>query len=74
MERILKKIDLHIHTVPTFSDVDFTFSLRKLKEYVLSANLDAIAITNHDIFELDQFSEIVQELGCVVFPGIEINH
>lgn len=73
MERILKKIDLHIHTVPTFSDVDFTFSLRKLKEYVLSANLDAIAITNHDIFELDQFSEIIQELDCVVFPGIEIN-
>jgi len=73
MERILKKIDLHLHTIPTFSDVKFTFSLNKLKEYVLSAKLDAIAITNHDVFELDQFNEIVQELDCVVFPGIEIN-
>jgi hypothetical protein len=73
MERILQKIDLHLHTIPTFSDVNFTFSLSKLKEYVLSAKLDAIAITNHDIFELDQFNEIAQELDCVVFPGIEIN-
>ncbi|MCP4992024.1 MAG: phosphotransferase [Colwellia sp.] len=69
----MKKIDLHLHTIPTISDANFTFSLAKLNEYVNSAELDAIAITNHDMFNLEQFNEIVQELNCVVFPGIEIN-
>jgi len=69
----LKKIDLHIHTVPTISDTDFTFSLAKLSEYVNSAELDAIAITNHDMFDLSQFNDIAEELDCAVFPGIEIN-
>jgi hypothetical protein len=73
MERTLKKIDLHIHTVTTISDAHFTFSLAKLSEYVSSAELDAIAITNHDMFDLGQFHQIVEELDCVVFPGIEIN-
>lgn len=69
----MKKIDLHMHTIPTISDAHFTFSLEKLIEYVSSAKLDAIAITNHDIFDLNQFNEISKELGCVTFPGIEIN-
>ena len=69
----MKKIDLHIHTVPTISDAPFTFSLEKLNEYVNSAGLDAIAITNHDMFDLQQFKDIVEKLECVVFPGIEIN-
>lgn len=69
----MKKIDLHMHTVPTISDAHFNFSIEKLKEYVNSAELDAIAITNHDIFDLAQFRQIDKELDCVVFPGIEIN-
>jgi hypothetical protein len=73
MEKKLKKIDLHIHTVPTISDTHFDFSLEKLKEYVNLAGLDAIAITNHDVFDLMQFRQIDNELDCVVFPGIEIN-
>ena len=69
----MKKIDLHLHTVPTISDADFTFSLPKLCEYISTAKLDAIAITNHDVFDLEQFYEIVRAVDCVVFPGIEIN-
>lgn len=69
----MKKIDLHMHTIPTISDASFKFSLEKLSDYVNSAELDAIAITNHDMFDLKQFVEITRELGCVVFPGIEIN-
>lgn len=69
----MKKIDLHIHTVSTISDRDFTFSLAKLRDYVSSAEIDAIAITNHDIFDLDQFVGISTDVGCKVFPGIEIN-
>ncbi|WP_125561442.1 PHP domain-containing protein [Pseudoalteromonas rubra] len=69
----MKKIDLHLHTIPTVSDADFTFSLDTLKKYVDSSELDAIAITNHDIFDLAQFHEINEALDCIVFPGIEIN-
>lgn len=68
----MKKIDLHIHTVPTISDAHFTYSLSKLSEYVKLSKLDAIAITNHDIFDYDQFKEIENQLECKVFPGIEI--
>jgi ABC-type lipopolysaccharide export system ATPase subunit len=69
----MKKIDLHIHTVPTQSDSDFTFELTKLVEYVAKAQLDAIAITNHNIFDLHQFKTIRQSLTIPAFPGIEIN-
>lgn len=62
-----------MHTIPTISDSYFEFSLEKLKEYVELAKLDAIAITNHDIFDLGQFNKISEALSCIVFPGIEIN-
>ena len=56
-----------MHTVPTISESHFNFSIEKLKEYVKSAELDAIAITNHDLFDLAQFRQIDRELDCVVF-------
>lgn len=69
----MKKIDLHIHTVPSISDAHFEFCLEKLKEYVIKLELDCIAITNHNLFDLEQFNLIVEELNIVVLPGIEIN-
>lgn len=69
----MKKIDLHIHTVPTFSDGAFTFSIETFKRYVTEAHLDAVAVTNHDVFDGKQFRLIQSALDAVVFPGIEIN-
>ena len=69
----VKKIDLHIHTVSTISDAGFTFSLETFKRYVEEASLDAVAVTNHDVFDADQFREIQDALNTVVFPGIEVN-
>lgn len=69
----MKKIDLHIHTVKSHLDAGFTFSIDKLKEYIKSAELDCIAITNHNLFDLKQFSEIVEAVDIPVFPGIEVN-
>ena len=71
----MKKIDLHIHTVNTQSDPDFIFSLDMLRKYVEEMKLDAIAITNHNLFDLAQFNEITDALAgiTVVYPGIEIN-
>ena len=69
----MKKIDLHIHTVKTISDRAFTFSIDTFKKYVADAKLDAVAVTNHDVFDSAQFRLIEDALPIVVFPGIEIN-
>ena len=69
----MKKIDFHIHTVPSVSDSLFNFNLDKLKEYVEKLNIDCIAITNHNLFNKAQFQEICRNLSIKVFPGIEID-
>ena len=69
----MKKIDLHIHTVSTNGDKSFSFNIGNLKKYVSEAGLDAIAITNHNVFDGNQFRTIGKTLGVVVFPGIEIS-
>lgn len=69
----MKKIDLHIHTVSTISDIDFSFSLEKLRTYVSNAKIDAISITNHDVFDSDQYRMINEAVDAIVFPGIEVN-
>ncbi len=73
MEESLKKIDLHIHTISTDWDDGFDFNLQKLKKYIFEAKLDAIAITNHNVFDGNQFRTIGEILGVVVFPGIEVS-
>ena len=69
----MKKIDFHIHTKKSISDKEFEFDIEKLKEYVEIAKLDAIAITNHNLFDKNQFDEIKENLGIKVFPGVEVN-
>jgi hypothetical protein len=69
----LKKIDLHIHTVPTYCDAAFVFSLSKLEDYVSNASLDAIAVTNHNVFDRQQFEQIAAALQITVLPGIEVS-
>lgn len=69
----MKKIDLHIHTKQSISDYDFDFSLDKLKEYVNIRRLDCIAITNHNLFDYEQYQLIERELDIVVYPGIEVD-
>ena len=53
----MRKIDLHIHTCPTISDHPFVFSLEALQQYVSNYHLDAIAITNHNVFNESQFKK-----------------
>ena len=68
-----KKIDFHIHTVASIKDSDFTFSMEWLKKYIEATELDAIAITNHDLFDKNNFKEISEALpNVIVYPGIEL--
>ena len=47
-EDMVKKIDFHIHTISSEKDYDFQYSSQWMQDYVSKAQLDAIAITNHD--------------------------
>ena len=69
----MKKIDLHTHTISTVSDSDFDFDLSKVSEYVDKLKIDALAITNHNVFDMNQYNQIKNSLTIPVFPGIEID-
>jgi hypothetical protein len=69
----MKKIDLHTHTVSTVSDYPFDFDLSKVKDYVDKLQIDALAITNHNVFDMNQYNQIRNSLTIPVFPGIEID-
>lgn len=71
------KIDIHTHTrkcksgdAPTreISPADFC-------ETILSTEVRIIAITNHNVFDLNQYDEIETRLGkdAQVWPGIELD-
>lgn len=70
----MKKFDLHIHTLQTVSDpANYNFEIAELAAYVKRAELDAIAITNHNAFDISNYNAICDAINCTVFPGIEIN-
>ena len=53
---IMKRCDLHIHTVASVSDRAFVYDKEVLKDYVEKTGLDVIAITNHNLFDYGQFN------------------
>lgn len=70
----MKKCDLHIHTIATSSDSAFNFSLETLGNYVQKMQLDVIAVTNHNVFDITQYKEIKDRLAdIIVLPGIEVD-
>lgn len=71
----MKKIDLHIHTIPVNDkDAYFDFDMGKFQEYVDKLAIEAIAVTNHNFFDIDQFKLITSTLkNAIPLPGIEID-
>jgi len=69
----MEKIDFHIHTIQSLSDSQFEFDISIFNEYIESAKLSCIAITNHNLFDLAQFKEISSAVKIKIFPGIEID-
>lgn len=70
----MKKVDLHIHTQSTIKDYPFTFDINVLEDYVQSQKIDVIAITNHNVFDRNQYELICAQLpNTIVLPGIEID-
>jgi len=70
----MKKIDLHIHTVASGQDAQFIFDITKFQQYVDDHSVDVVAVTNHNLFDLQQFQDLSKNLqNTTVFPGIEID-
>lgn len=72
------KIDFHVHTKQdVMKDSMFTYSQKWLSDYVRISHLNAIAITNHNLFDIEQFTEIKQFIemneNVKVYPGIELS-
>lgn len=70
------RIDFHLHTIAVENkDTAFNFSMDWLNNYIDIAGLDAIAITNHNVFSGEQFEKIQKEIegNCEVFPGMELS-
>ena len=44
-----------------------------LKQYIKDNSLDLIAITNHNIFDREQYEAITEAISIPVFPGVEVD-
>lgn len=72
----MKKIDFHIHTIVTSLDSKngFVFNVDVLEKYINDLKIDAIAITNHNLFDMKQYNSIVSRVSSsLIFPGIEVS-
>jgi ABC-type dipeptide/oligopeptide/nickel transport system ATPase component len=69
----MKRADLHIHTKATVCDPAFVFDINELVDYISNNNLDIIAITNHNEFDLVQYQAICEKVSIPVLPGVEIS-
>lgn len=71
------KIDIHTHTRKAKSGDAPTreISAAVFCDILLSTEVRIIAITNHNLFDLDQFNEIKARLGAdaQVWPGVELD-
>ena len=72
----MKKIDFHIHTIVTSLDSKngFVFNVDVLEKYINDLKIDAIAITNHNLFDMNQYNSIISRVSSsLIFPGIEVS-
>lgn len=71
------KIDIHAHTKKCKSGDAPTrdISPSDFREAVLSTDVRIIALTNHNVFDLDQYKQIENSVGkdVQVWPGIELD-
>ena len=70
----MKRFDLHIHTLPSPIEADFSFSMDSLVDHVKGNKLNIIAITNHNYFDKDNYDYVRTALpNVLVLPGIEVS-
>lgn len=71
------KIDLHCHTkkIKTGESTTRNVTPQLFKEKIEDANVKIVAITNHNCFDIAQFSILKDKVkdSCLVWPGIELD-
>lgn len=71
------KIDIHVHTkkVKQGDSPLREVTPERFAEVVLSTDVKIIAITNHNLFDLQQYEQILEEVdGAIqVWPGVELD-
>jgi PHP family Zn ribbon phosphoesterase len=73
-DAVFRKIDLHIHTPESTCYSDKSVTPEQIVAASLAANLDMIAITDHNTFQgIERIRKAAegQELG--IFPGVELS-
>jgi ABC-type multidrug transport system ATPase subunit len=71
------KIDIHVHTKKT-KQGDSPFrevTPERFSEILLSTDVKIVAITNHNVFDIEQYEQILKQVdGAIqVWPGIELD-
>lgn len=71
------KIDIHVHTKKT-KQGDSPYrevTPERFSEIVLSTDVKIVAITNHNVFDIEQYEQITQQVdkAIQVWPGIELD-
>lgn len=71
------KIDIHVHTkkVKQGDPPSREITPERFAEIVLSTDVKILAITNHNVFDLHQYDQILEQVaGAIqVWPGIELD-
>ncbi len=71
------KIDFHCHTKKTKIDESESrnVSTELFKEKILLSEVKIVAITNHNLFDIEQYNELKEAVktDCQVWPGIELD-
>lgn len=69
------KIDLHVHTIETKLGDGVRRKIanqQEFKDLMKNANVGIVAITNHNMFDVDQFKELKDE-NYLLLPGVEFD-
>ncbi|MBU1216069.1 hypothetical protein KJ870_05505 [bacterium] len=71
------KIDIHVHTKKTKQGDAETRKIEadRFHEIVSSTEVKIIAITNHNVFDIEQYQEFIAEVGedFQIWPGVELD-
>ena len=70
------KIDLHCHTQEIkIGDKGRAIDAGTFSQKLQAAGVSIAAITNHNVFDIDQYREFAQEVGSsiMVWPGVELD-
>ncbi len=71
------KIDIHVHTKKTKKGDAETREIEadRFHEIVSSTEVKIIAITNHNLFDIEQYRKFVTEIGddFQIWPGVELD-